>query len=142
MQYRDMLQLCPELTGGAIREIQMMLQKGLHRRNATSSLASFAVIINSKETWKQFFRGLHKAGVTVNIIREKKDQIVNLFQGPSPPVVVEEVLEARSSESSTSLEGSTGGDPSKAAKAGKQKRSLSFNVNWVPLNVITGPLLI
>jgi len=62
----------------AMGRIQMMLRRGLHCKNSTSSLhsiASFAVSINSKETWKELCRELHKAGVTAGMIREKKDRI-------------------------------------------------------------------
>jgi len=77
----------------AMGEIQTMLRRGLRRKNSTSSLysiASFALSINSKETWKELFRDLHKAGVTAGMIRERKDQIVDFFRGSSPPVAAEE----------------------------------------------------
>ena len=80
--------------------------------------------------------------MTADIIRERKDDIVNLFQGSTPPVVVEEIVEAPSTESSTDLEGSVSNDPPKAAKAGKKRRNLSLKINWAPLNDLTGPLLI
>ena len=83
-----------------------------------------------------------ETGVTADNIREGKDQIVDLFQGSSPPVVVEETLEVQDTEGSTSLEGSASNDPSKDAKTGKKKRNLSFNINWTPLNALTRPLLI
>ena len=129
-------------TMGDIQDIQAMLRAGLHRRNSTSSIASFAASINSKETWKQLCRDLHKAGVTADIIRERKDQIVNLFQGSGPPVAIEEILEAQSTESSTSLEDYVSDSPSIDAKTGKKKRNLSLKINWAPLNALTGPLLI
>ncbi|KAF8419516.1 hypothetical protein EV426DRAFT_644774 [Tirmania nivea] len=129
----------------AMGEIQTMLRKGLHRRNSTSSLrsiASFAKSVNSKETWKQLCRDLHKVGVTADMISEKKHQIVNLFQSSSPPVVVEEIVEVQRIESSTSL-GSSDADLSKDAKTGKNKRNLSLKLNWAPLiNTLTGPLLV
>jgi len=40
----------------AMAEIQTMLRGGPHRKNSTSSIASFAVSINSKETWKELCR--------------------------------------------------------------------------------------
>ncbi|KAF8419525.1 ankyrin repeat-containing domain protein [Tirmania nivea] len=121
-----------------IGEIQTMLRKGLHRKNSTSSLASFAVSINSKKTWKQFFRDLHKARVTGNMIRERKDQIVNLFQRSNSPVVAEEVVGHKPQPGNlTTLERSY--DPSEGANTGRQEQNQPFEIEQTPS---TRPLLI
>ena len=80
--------------------------------------------------------------MTADIIRERKDDIVNLFQVSNPPVVVGEIAEAPGTESSADIEDSASDDSSKVAKAGKKRRNLSLKINWVPLNDLTGPLLI
>jgi len=142
-----------------MEEIKAMLPKGLHRSNSTSSLrsvASFAPSVNSKEAWKQLCRDPHRVGVTADMIRERKDQIVNLFQGSKPPVVVEETLQIQSTESSTRLEDSGGlqvqstesstglggsDDPPKDAKPGKKKATSFQNQlgttqrpHWTPVD--------
>jgi len=129
----------------AMEEIQTTLRRGLRRKNSTSSLhsiASFAVSINSKETWKKLFRDLHKAGVTAGMIRERKDQIVDFFQGSSPPVVVEEIPEFEAPSTSTPTGVNGNDDPPHEVMAEKKKRNISLKINWAPFNALTGPLLI
>jgi len=93
--FRGILQLFPS----ANDERNGRNSNDVYGRASTSSLhsiASFAISIRSKETWKELCRDLHKAGVTAGMTREREDKIVDLFQGPSPPGAVEEIAEFES----------------------------------------------
>ena len=129
----------------AMEEIQTTLRRGLRRKNSTSSLhsiASFTASITSKETWKGLCRDLHQAGVTPGMIRERKDRVIDFFQGSSPPMVIEEIPECKAPGTSTrtSIKGSD--VPPNEAEAEKEKRNTSLKINSAPLDPFTGPLLI
>ncbi|KAF8445097.1 hypothetical protein BGX38DRAFT_1119610, partial [Terfezia claveryi] len=62
---------------------QIFLGIGLHRRGSVASLnsiASFALTIgsNSKEAWKDLCRELHGNGVTAEMLKAKKEEILEL----------------------------------------------------------------
>ena len=78
-------------------EDMKIVLNGLRRRHSTLSMhstASFAPNIETKEAMKELCRDLHRAGVTADIIRERKGHAVAAFQYPNaPPVVNQEVLQ-------------------------------------------------
>lgn len=70
------------------------LINGLRRKTSTLSLrsmASFAPSINTKEAMKQLCKNLYKAGVRADMIRDREDLALALFQDPNtPPVASQE----------------------------------------------------
>ncbi|KAF8419546.1 ankyrin repeat-containing domain protein [Tirmania nivea] len=128
----------PKMTSDEREGLREILEAPLQNSN---SIASFAASINSKEAWKQFLRDFHKGGVTADMICEKKDQILEFFQGLTLPVAVEEALSLKpQTENSASRKGSDG--PSKGANKGKQKRNQTPEIYQTPCKAYTGPELI
>ena len=71
----------------SMEDMKNMLN-GLRRRHSVLSLrsvASFAPSVKTKEAMKQLCRDLYRAGVTADVIRDRKDQAVTLFQHPAAP---------------------------------------------------------
>ena len=55
---------------------------GLHRttsRASIDSITSFAASINTKKAFKTFCKDLYKIGVTAEVINQKRDEILNIF---------------------------------------------------------------
>ena len=55
---------------------------GLHRTNSRvsiDSITSFAGSINTKKAYKEFCKNLFKIGVTSEMIKEKENEILNIF---------------------------------------------------------------
>ena len=59
-----------------------------HSTLSMHSIASIAPNIETKEAMKELCRDLHRAGVTADIIRERKGHAVAAFQYPKAPLVV------------------------------------------------------
>ena len=124
-------------------EILSALGKGLHRTSSSFSLRSIASArsissedsVKGKETWKKLYKDLNKSGVTADMLDERKEEILALFQGSSPPVVPR-----TNTENSTTIDGSD--EPSKDAKIGKKKQNKTSKLNWAPVNTLVGPLLV
>ena len=66
------------------REIREMQERmagvlGLQCTTSRSSITSFAGSINTKMTYKRFCRSLFQAGVTSEMIAQKEEEIINIF---------------------------------------------------------------
>ena len=166
-------------TQRVVTEIQVQLdqifnlgrQSSLRRRASTASLssvASFAASMDSKESWKQLCRDLHSIGVTADMIKAKKDQVLGLFQSSiTTPVVIENVPDQAQVTPETSQGDSHSGSDgylqlqndivsSVDAYLGTSGRSIEGayegrstaerthvpRINWKPLDFLVGPLLI
>ena len=68
----------------SMEDMKNMLN-GLHRRHSALSLRSVASF--SPSALKQLCRDIYRAGVTADVIRDRKDQAVILFQHPTAPPV-------------------------------------------------------
>jgi len=164
-------------TQRAVAEIQAQLDQMFNlggrsrlRRTAStaslSSVASFAVSVNSKEAWKQLCRDLHSIGVTADMIEDKKDQILGVFQNKSTTLVtMENTTEQTQVSSEIGHEGSGSDRPLELQHGtmssaitysdangvsiqgahegrGTSKRARILRINWKPLGFLAGPLLL
>ncbi|KAF8417400.1 hypothetical protein EV426DRAFT_376691 [Tirmania nivea] len=65
---------------------QLLATTGLRRRGSVASLnsiASFALSIGQREAWKELWWELHRNGVTAEMLKAKKKEILKLFRSAS-----------------------------------------------------------
>ena len=72
----------------SMEDMKIALDGLRHRHSSIHSTASFAPNIETKEAMDELCRDLHRAGVTADIIRERKGHAVAAFQYPNAPPVV------------------------------------------------------
>ena len=75
-----------------MREIRGMLL-GLHRTNSRvslHSLTSFAGSINTKKAYKEVFQSLYRVGVTGEVLKQKKREILKIFGAQDSSIQIDD----------------------------------------------------